>query len=151
MTQIGFYHLVRLPLEQALPRLLDKALSAGHRVVVMAGSEQRVEYLDSHLWTFSDDAWLPHGSAKTGEAEMQPIWLTAGDDVPNQANVVMLCDGRSLADPSRFDRCLTLFDGNDDQAVAQARDLWRQWKGAGLSLVYYQQTNEGGWVEKAKS
>jgi len=41
MTQIGFYHLTRLPLEQALPRLLEKAQGAGLKVVVMAGSRVR--------------------------------------------------------------------------------------------------------------
>jgi hypothetical protein len=42
-----------------------------------------------------------------------------------------------------------LFDGNDEAAVAASRDLWKKWKGQGFPLTYYQQTESGGWLEKA--
>ena len=42
MTAIGFYHLQRMALEQALPKLLEKALERELKVVVLAGSEERV-------------------------------------------------------------------------------------------------------------
>ncbi|CAA7614695.1 DNA polymerase III subunit chi [Magnetospirillum sp. UT-4] len=150
MTQIGFYHLLRLPLEQALPRLLEKALAAGLRVVVMAGSPERVEHLNTHLWTFSDESWLPHGSARDGEAALQPVWLTDADENPNGAGVLVLCDGAAPAALDGYARCLDLFDGNDDEAVASARRRWKEWKAAGHELVYYQQTESGGWEEKAR-
>ena len=84
MTQIGFYHLTRSPLEQALPKLLDKALAAGYRAVVLAGSSERVEALSDRLWTYEPESWLPHGSAKDGDAALQPIWLTATDENPGR-------------------------------------------------------------------
>jgi DNA polymerase III, chi subunit len=151
MTRIGFYHLLRLPLEQALPRLLDKALGAGLKVVVMAGSAERVEHLNGHLWTYSDDSWLPHGSARDGEAAEQPIWLTERDENPNGAGVLVLCDGVVPAQVMGYDRCLDLFDGNDPEAVQAARERWKAWKAEGHELVYYQQSLNGGWEEKARS
>jgi DNA polymerase-3 subunit chi len=150
MTQIGFYHLMRLPLEQALPKLLDKALSAGFRAVVLAGSAERVEYLNDRLWTFEPDSWLPHGSARDGEAAMQPIWLTDTDENPNGANILVMCDGAASEKVGEFQRCLDLFDGNDPEAVGKARERWKRWKAEGHELVYYQQTDRGGWEEKAR-
>jgi DNA polymerase-3 subunit chi len=150
MTQIGFYHLVRLPLEQALPKLLEKAVAAKMTVVVMAGGPERVEHLNAHLWSYSEESWLPHGSAKDGEAAMQPIWLTDQDENPNQAGVLVLCDGAMPADMAGYARCLDLFDGNDDDAVKAARERWKAWKAEGHELVYYQQTERGGWDEKAR-
>jgi DNA polymerase-3 subunit chi len=150
MTQIGFYHLLRLPLEQALPKLLEKALAAGLRAVVMAGSAERVEDLASRLWTYDPDSWLPHGTAKDGEATLQPIWLTDHDENPNGATVLVLCDGASAESVGAFDRCLDLFDGNDPDAVQAARGRWKRWKADGHQLVYYQQTERGGWEEKAR-
>jgi DNA polymerase-3 subunit chi len=151
MTQIGFYHLMRLPLEQALPKLLDKALAAGFRAVVLAGSVERVEALNDRLWTYEPDSWLPHGSARDGEAEMQPVWLTDKDENPNQATILVMCDGASSEHLSGFQRCLDLFDGNDPEAVEKARGRWKRWKADGHDLVYYQQTERGGWEEKARS
>lgn len=151
MSQIGFYHLLRMPLEQALPKLLEKAVAAGLKVVVMAGSPERVEHLNTHLWTYSEESWLPHGSARDGEAELQPIWLTDQDENPNGAGVLVLCDGVTPKDVAGFARCLDLFDGNDEQAVEAARERWKAWKADGHQLVYYQQTSGGGWDEKART
>lgn len=151
MTQIGFYHLTRLPLDQALPRLLEKASAAGLKVVVMAGSPERVEHLNGILWTYGEESWLPHGCHADGEAAHQPIWLTERDENPNGATVLVLCDGVTPADMGAYDRCLDLFDGRDDEAVQAARERWKTWKAQGHQLVYYQQTERGGWEEKART
>jgi DNA polymerase-3 subunit chi len=151
MTQIGFYHLTRLPLEHALPKLLEKAMAGGYRAVVMAGSPERVNALSDRLWTFEPDSWLPHGSSRDGDAALQPIWLTDRDENPNGATILVMCDGASSETVTGYARCLDLFDGNDGEAVAAARQRWKRWKDDGHDLVYYQQGDNGGWVEKARS
>jgi len=150
VTQIGFYHLTRLPLEQALPKLLEKALAVGLRVVVLVGSAERAAFLDDRLWTYTDESWLPHGSARDGDPESQPVWLTDHDENPNGATVMVACDGAMPGAVGAYVRCLDLFDGNDPDAVAAARARWKQWKAEGHELVYYQQTERGGWEEKAR-
>ena len=64
MTEVLFYHLQRQPLERVLPALLEQSLERGWRVVVQAASDERVEALDAHLWTYRDDSFLPHGTAR---------------------------------------------------------------------------------------
>ncbi|HLO75488.1 MAG TPA: DNA polymerase III subunit chi, partial [Magnetospirillum sp.] len=61
------------------------------------------------------------------------------------------CDGVTPADMGAYARCLDLFDGRDDDAVQAARQRWKSWKADGHELVYYQQTERGGWEEKARS
>jgi DNA polymerase-3 subunit chi len=150
VTQVGFYHLLHWPLETALPKLLEKVYAGGHRGVVMAGSAERVAYLDALLWTYDPGSWLPHGSARDGEAALQPIWLTARDENPNNANVLVLIDGAEASHPESYPRILDLFDGNDEAALQAARRRWKALKEAGFELVYHQQTERGGWVEKAR-
>lgn len=151
MTRVGFYHLTRSPIEQALPRLLDRARAAGHKVVVMAGSAERVAHLDSLLWTFDPASWLPHGTAKDGEAALQPIYLTDQDENPNGADMLVLLDGVDSAHIDSFARCALIFDGNDGEAVEAARARWAALKAKGLALAYHQQTEKGGWEEKASA
>lgn len=151
MTQIGFYHLQRLPLEHALPRLLEKARAAGMAVVVMAGSTEKVERLNASLWTWNPESWLPHGSAADGDAALQPVWLTDREENPNGATALVLTDGVTVEKLEGYARCLDLFDGNDPEAVEAARLRWTRWKAEGHQLVYYQQTAEGGWIEKART
>jgi DNA polymerase III subunit chi len=147
MADIGFYHLLATPLERALPRLLERARGQGYRIVVRAASTERVEHLNSLLWTFDDASFLAHGTARDGNPAQQPIWLTERDDNPNDATMLVLVDGVEAADLASFTRCADLFDGNDENAVAAARVRWRQALTAGHILTYWQQT-EKGWEKK---
>ncbi|WP_158044553.1 DNA polymerase III subunit chi [Skermanella pratensis] len=149
MTEIRFYHLQRKTLEDALPQILEKALERGWRTVVMAGSEERVEALAQHLWTYKDFGFLPHGSARDGDAEHQPVWLTTEDENPNGATVLILTDGGVSDRPDAFTLICEMFDGNDYDAVQAARRRWKQYKDDGHALTYWQQTDRGGWEKKA--
>lgn len=149
MTDIGFYHLTRTPLANALPKLLERVLAAGKRALVRAGSTERVEFLNGALWTYDPASFLPHGTVREGDAPDQPIWLSAGEGNPNGAQVLILTDGVEAGDLSGWERCLEMFDGNDPAAVEAARARWKAYKEAGHALTYWQQTERGGWEKKA--
>ena len=148
-TEVNFYHLTRTSLEDALPRLLLKTLQAGERAVVIVGSPERVDALNTHLWTFHPDSFLPHGSAKDGEADRQPIWLTHHDENPNGARFLLIADRARSDRMAEYTRCFELFDGRDETAVAESRERWRAYKAAGHKVVYWQQTATGGWEKNA--
>ena len=147
MAEIGFYHLVATPLDRALPRLLERARAAGHRIVVRAGSEARVRDLDALLWRYDEASFLPHGSARDGNPAAQPIWLTDRDENPNGASMLVLVDGVEAGDWQGFARGADLFDGNDADAVARARERWRRARAAGHALSYWRQ-GASGWERK---
>src|SRR5207244_8646954 len=98
MAEIGFYHLLATPLERALPRLLERARAQGYRIVVRAASAERVEHLNALLWTYDDASFLPHGSARDGSPESQPIWLSDRAENPNDAAMLVLVDGVEAAE-----------------------------------------------------
>jgi DNA polymerase-3 subunit chi len=148
VAEIGFYHLLAMPLERALPRLLERARAQGHRIVVRAGSLERVGQLDALLWTYDEASFLPHGSARDGDPAAQPIWLTDREENPNRATMLVLVDGIEGVDPAPFARCADLFDGNDEGAVAAARTRWRCAREAGHALIYWQQA-ASGWERRA--
>ncbi|WP_372000116.1 DNA polymerase III subunit chi [Tistrella mobilis] len=148
-VEIAFYHLTVTPLEQALPALLERVLAHDWRAVLRAGSAERVKALDSLLWTYDPDSFLPHGSQGDPLPERQPVWLTAGDDMPNDPQVLVLVDGMDHPDPSGFVRVLDLFDGRDDLAVSAARDRWRVRKARGFALTYWRQRPDGRWERAA--
>ena len=151
MSEIRFYHLQRTRLEAALPKMLERCLERGERAVVMLGSPERVEALATHLWTYNDRGFLPHGTAEDGFADRQPIWLTVRDENPNSAEVLFLADGAQSAVVASYKKCVELFDGSDDQAVAAARRRWAAYKAEGHSLSYFQQNDKGAWEEKASA
>jgi DNA polymerase-3 subunit chi len=144
MTEFSFYQLLRTPLEQALPRILEKVRELDLRAVVVVGSEQRVESLSQALWTYDPASFLAHGSARDGHAGDQPIWLTDRDENPNGAAVVVLADGATVAAPEAFQRCIEIFDGRDEAQTQAARVRYKAAKDAGHALKYFRQS-ETGW------
>ena len=147
MAEVLFYHLERQPLESALPGLLQRSLDRGWRVVVKVGSEERLESLNAHLWSFDDASFLPHGAASDGNAADQPIWLTIGDDNPNGATVRFLVDGAEAADFSGYERVVFMFDAADQEAVTKARAAWKA--AAGIhDATYWKQAEDGRWTKQ---
>src|ERR1700744_4616623 len=144
MTQIGFYHLTRSTLAQALPRLLVRTLAAGERALVL-GPASGLDALSSALWAQPD--WLPHGTAADGDPDLQPIWLSPEPVGPNGRRFLFRVDGAETDQLQAFDRVFDLFDGNDPAAVAAARERWKAAKAAGHTLAYWQQT-ETSWQKK---
>ncbi|MDA0997851.1 MAG: DNA polymerase III subunit chi [Proteobacteria bacterium] len=149
MTDVGFYHLTRSKLDGTLPKLLEKTLAAEKRALVIVGSDERMRWLDDLLWTYDPASWLPHGTAKDGDPEAQPVWIATTDDNPNGAHYLFLADGGGTGKISEFERCFDLFDGDDTDAVQAARQRWKALKEAGHELTYWQQNPAGGWEKKS--
>ena len=150
MTEILFYHLQDKPLEAVLPTLLEKSLGRGWRAVVQATTAERLAALDDHLWTFSDESFLPHPTDKEPDLAEQPVVLTLGDGNPNAAAIRFLVEGAPVpAEIDGYERLVLLFDGNDEDALAAARADWKSVKAAGHEATYWQQDSRGRWEKKA--
>jgi DNA polymerase-3 subunit chi len=150
VTEVLFYHLQRQPIERVLPSLLERSLERGWRVVVQAATDERVEALDAHLWTYREDGFLAHGTHRESEPDAQPVLLTVHDHNPNGAHVRFLIDGAPLpADAAAYQRIVLLFDGEDDDAVAAARARWSEARAQGFEATYWQADENGRWEKKA--
>lgn len=151
MSRVDFYHLQRQTLDEVLPKLLEKAYETGQKILVKIGNEERVEFINSLLWTYNDQSFLPHGSKKDGNGDIQPIWLTAENDNPNGASLLFLVDGAEAAmeTVAAFSRIFNIFDGNNSEAVQKSREFWKALKAAEHECHYWQQDDAGKWTSKA--
>ncbi len=156
MLEVQFYHLTRRSLEEALPRLLEMSLARNWRVAVQTGDAARLKALDDHLWSYDPEKFLPHGTKADGEPDTQPIYLTAEDDNPNEADVRFFVHGAAvaplLADPAAAPklRAVLMFDGSDPAELDQARAQWKALRTTDLGLLYLQESEDGKWEEKAR-
>jgi DNA polymerase III subunit chi len=150
MTEILFYQLKGQALEQVLPPLIQKSLERGWRVAVQASSDERIEALDAHLWTWRDDAFLPHGIWRDPEAAEQPVLLTLEGTNPNGAAVRFLVEGASMpSDAAAYQRLVVLFDGEDPEALEEARVRWSKAKEDGFEVTYWLTDKNGRWQRQA--
>ncbi len=149
MTEVRFYQLQRQTLEQVLPVLLTRTLERGWKAVVETTGPERLSALDDALWTFSDDSFLPHAPVSEADAA-DPVVLVDGPANPGEAPVRFLVDGAPLPEAVEgYHLLVVVFDGNDEEALALAREQWRQVKAGGHEATYWQQDSDGRWNKKA--
>lgn len=148
MTDVRFYHLQQKRLEEALPELVAKALEKKHRILIRAGSRERIEALDAVLWTADPGSFIPHSYVRDGSEKDQPVFLSNDEGNPNNATVLILTDGAAARDVGSFSLCCDMFDGNDEEAVAGARARWKAYKEGGHGVEYWQQDDTGKWQKK---
>ena len=150
MAEILFFHLQSRPLEQVLPTILDRALSRGQKVVVEVSSQERLGAVDDHLWTYADDSFLPHVTAMEADAAANPVVLTTQAHNPNAAQVRICAEGVRIPDAlGDYERVVLIFDGDDPDALAAAREDWKSVKASGGTASYWQQDEAGRWEKKA--
>ena len=146
MTEVLFYRLSGQSLDRMLPALLEKSLERGWRAVVQGASEERVDALDAHLWTFRDESFLPHGTWRESTAPEQPILLTVQSDNPSGAEVRFLIEQAPLPkDLDAYRRVVVLFDGDDADALGAARARSEECKALGLDVTCWQTDAQGRW------
>lgn len=150
MTEVLFYQLKGQTLEQVLPQFIARSLERGWRVAVQASSDERIEALDAHLWTWRDDAFLPHGTWRDAEAAAQPVLLTVQAENPNGATVRFLVDGADMPDDAAgYQRLVLVFDGDDPEALQTARERWNKAKAEGFDVTYWRADENGRWQRQA--
>ncbi|HXW21344.1 MAG TPA: DNA polymerase III subunit chi [Rhodomicrobium sp.] len=147
--EFWFYHLERQPLQAVVPVLVEKALARGWRALLRFSTPERLETIDSALWTYRDESFLPHGSARDGHAERQPVLLTLDDANPNGAAALFLMEAAEEREPERFSRVMRLFEDGDAEAKALARAEWKRAKALGSEVSYWRQDGSGAWKKSA--
>lgn len=146
MTEIRLYRAVQSSLDQVLPSILAKAAARGQRIVVLLPDKASVERYNELLWTYQADSFLPHGSAKDGHADQQPIWLTDQEENPNGAEILVTLRAENEAIPAfagSFALCCDLVDGRIEQETMAARKRWVAYKAQGHEMTYWLQTEQG--------
>lgn len=150
MTRVDFYHLQKSSLDQVLPKLCEKAYATGKRIKVLLGVTERVDFINTLLWTYADESFLPHGSKKDGFIEDQPIFISDKEENENHADLLILADGAILPiDKLKdYERVLNIFDGNDEDAIQCARRYWKEIKSSISDIHYWQQNTSGVFEQK---
>jgi DNA polymerase-3 subunit chi len=142
-VQVDFYHLDRSPLERVLPRIAERVIETGGRLLVVSGDEALAARLDAHLWNYAPDSFLPHGRAGGERDAAQPILIAPSTEPANAARNIALADGIWREEALAFDRAFYFFDG---ETIAGARTAWRALAGReGVESRYWKQDDEGKW------
>ena len=146
MTDIVFYHLTETTLDEALPVLVERSVARQWNVTIQAGDDASRDRLDSRLWEYATDSFLPHGKDGDDQVDKHPIFVTTTGLNQNASNIRFVVENAELPEGlNAYERVAIMFDGKDDYSVNQARGNWKNLKEAGHALTYWNQSPEGKW------
>ncbi len=149
MTEIRFYHLLRDTTTKAVPDILSKAVAKNMRVLLKLPDEKRRAFYDDWLWRYHPESFLPHAQDGDPEPNAHPVWLSVANDAPNGAKMAFVIEGAELPESTAFDLICFMFDSENDDRLQEARKRWSGLKSQKeLTLTYWQQGEDGRWVEK---
>jgi DNA polymerase-3 subunit chi len=142
--QVDFYHLTAAPIDRVLPRIAERVLADGGRLLIVAGAD-RLPALDKLLWTYRAESFLPHGCAGGERDGDQPILLAESCAAANAARNIALADGLWRDEALSFDRAFHFFD---EERIVEARQAWKALADRdGVERRYNKQSDAGGWEQ----
>jgi DNA polymerase-3 subunit chi len=90
MTRVDFYRLADGDPLQAVCRVVSKAYTAGYRVRLFASDEAHLADLDQRLWTFRQNAFVPHARRDRVDTRFpEPVVLADDCADPGSAEVLV--------------------------------------------------------------
>lgn len=139
--KVDFYQLSQ-PIERVLPRIAERVIADGGRLLVVAEDETARAAIDRALWAYDAESFLPHAQAGQGDDTGQPALISATTDAVNGARNIALADGQWREAALAFDRAFYFFD---DATIDGARASWRTLsKAEGVEARFWRQ-EDGKW------
>lgn len=114
-------------------RLVRKAYGSGLKVVCYSTRHELLEHLDTLLWTFSEQDFLPHVVSGHPDIAQTPIVLTDKADDISHYDLLINLDDQWPPFFSRFDRLVEIV-GTDEDNKALARQRYKFYKERGYPL-----------------
>ena len=145
--QVDFYHLTARPIDAALPRIAERVLETGARLLVVSADPAQRLAVDAALWTYDAESFLPHGLAGGDGDDAQLVLIAETPTPANGAAHIALIDGEWRDEALAFERAFHFFD---DRGIEAARAAWRRVsKRDGVEPRYWKQDETGRWSRVA--
>ena len=148
MSEVFFYHLTQTRLEIALPKILERALSADWSVELRLGIDADVESISDAIWKGPDESFLPHCLEDNDKLHDYPIVL-GKSPLSEVRDCLIVIDQAELQENEveKFKRVCLLFDSKNEIELTNARETWKSLSDAGLKTSYWAEDN-GKWTKK---
>ena len=140
--ELNFYHVATGNLVPSVVKLLAKVYDTGKKSIFFSPIEDRVKYVDKTLWTFSTNAFIPHGDKAFGFAEQQSVYMTSEIENPNQATVLVMTDSFDYGSWNQnFEKVIFVFE--DDSSAKTAQEMLADLKNRNENVNYWKQSQKG--------
>lgn len=122
--------------EKSLCKIIQKLYTLGKLLVIFEDNDLK-EKINKMLWTFSQKAFIPHGSNLDDLPELQPVYLTTTCENINNAKNLLLVD--------TFDYEMGAFE--NIFIVSDKEDKMRKLYSSNPEIKLFIQNEDMGWTK----
>jgi DNA polymerase III subunit chi len=123
---------------QRVCALTDRFYNEGARVLLYVSDEAEATKLDSLLWTFKQNSFIPHARLEEAtEPVIEPVLIVGDDPAGHEAEVLIIVTAAAL--PAWYAFCPRVCDfvpGWDESAKKAARQRFGACRDAGYRMLF---------------
>ena len=123
--------------------LVEKLFKEKNRILVCCKDLETVEVIDSFLWAYKEDGFIPHSTATKEKSSLYPILITTDIHEYYEHNVLLASSGIFIneKDWRKFSKAYYFFDDQENKEKENAREMWKSFSSQKINCKY--------WVNKA--
>jgi len=137
MTRVSFYVLKSQDTQsrqQFACRLAEKAWREGHQVFIYTESAQQCADMDTALWAFRTESFVPHAIMAEASVVMAPVLISHDNTPPPRLmDVLINLHPEQPMFFSQFERLVEIID-DDEQIKQQGRQRYKFYQDRGYPL-----------------
>ncbi len=140
MSQVNFYILNTVSIEQFTCQLVEKVFQKGHEIHIFTKDSQQTERLDQLLWTYDEQSFLPHVAATENNTDLQrdtPVTISHHAEHALTSDVLINLRAEIPAFYPQFNRVAELVSA-DPQQRQTARVRYKQYQQQGNAVTSHE-------------
>ena len=134
-TRVVFYDDPETTRGERIGGLVAAAWDRGKKLLIHCPDQRSAEALDAWLWTWREDAFLPHevvlAGAKPTDSDAR-IVITVGEQDPIGADLLLQDGPTSLDFASGFPVVMDFVDHRSEEALQASRTRFKAWRSRGI-------------------
>lgn len=150
MKEINFY-CIEEDVNLFLFSLLSKLIDNGKKIIVYSESQEKMEKLDSLLWTQKKTSFLPHLIQGEKGDTLTPILISNVKENKNNANFLLISnfiDDENFF--SNFEKIFYMYSPINSTLINEVENNWNKYKNLGYNLKLLKKDLTGKWTEYNK-
>ena len=135
MQNVHFYVIKSGHRERIVCQITEKAVAQGHRVHIRVADMEAANSLDTQMWTFRDQSFLPHS---VGQSPSPHVRVTIHDEWLPQERDVLINLAQDIAEEYESFARIAEVVGPDDETKSHGRARVRQYREHGLQPEFHE-------------
>ena len=147
LEKVYFYNSSQRDIIADISWLTEKLYKERNRIVVYCKDQETVELINTFLWRYKEDVFIPHSVEKNEQSIIDPVLITTEVDQNHNYNVLLAINGVLINEKDwlNFATVYYFFDNKENKEKENARLMWKSFSALDITCKYWV-NKENKWV-----